>query len=41
MPRFVFPNEYDIGEINERLYLEVLDVRRNWLVPGMGAIATS
>ena len=35
----VLPSEYDIREIDEQLYLEVLELRRNWAAPGSGAIA--
>jgi hypothetical protein len=37
----VLPSEYDIREIDEQLYLEVLELRRNWTAPGSGGIAGS
>lgn len=37
----VLPSEYDIREIDEQLYLEVLELRRNWAPPGSGGIAGS
>ncbi|MBM5807047.1 MAG: hypothetical protein FJ056_05050 [Cyanobacteria bacterium M_surface_10_m2_179] len=37
----VLPSEYDIREIDEALYLAVLDQRRRGDAPGSGAIAGS
>ena len=37
----VLPSEYDIREIDEDLYLEVLALRRSSEEPGNGAIAGS
>ena len=37
----VLPSEYDIREIDEQLYLEVLEERRRLAAPGNGAIAAS
>lgn len=37
----VLPSEYDIREIDEALYLAVLDQRRRSEEPGSGAMAAS
>ena len=37
----VLPSEYDIRDIDEDLYLAVLDQRRSLDAPGSGAIAGS